>query len=204
MSMVNQQILTSIISASAIILGSLLGALFTWIITNKATCKNIQEQHKILDDQRKYEELNKYKELCKHSNIIRLDIYNAIYQSIRGIKYYNKGNFTIYPIARNNDYVKTIAAISGQFSLKELSYIYQFYGVIDRLNNEIMKNKFGEDMKDEELLKGYLEVLKKVYGENYEKIINLNVENVGYIDLVENNEIKSGYKNILIKLNNLC
>lgn len=203
---INEQILTSIISATAIIIGSLLGALFTWIITSKATRRNIEEQHRILMDKRRYEEFDRYKEICRDSNIIRCDIYNAIFQSIRAVKYsnLNEGNFVIYPIVKNKDYVKTIATICERFSLKELSYIYQFYGVIEVLNNQILRQNFDGTIDDKHLLQGYIEVLKKIYGKNYEKIINWDVEHIEYIDLMENDEIKNGYKIILKKLNDLC
>lgn len=204
MKTINGQILTSLISAIAIIIGSLLGALFTWIITNKTTSKNIEEQHKILLDKRKQDEIKREKEIYIDCNNIRLDIYNAIFQSIRALKYSDDINFVVYPITINKDYSKTIAAISEKFSLRELSYIYQFYGIIERLNNQILLHKFGEEVGCKNLLIGYSEVLKKVYGNNYKEIMKYDIETLEYIDLVENNAIKLGYKNVLSKLNKIC
>lgn len=204
MKTINGQILTSLISAIAIIIGSLLGALFTWIITNKTTTKNIEEQHKILLDKRKQDEIKREKEIYINCNNIKLDIYNAIFQSIRALKYSDDINFAVYPITINRDYSKTIAAISEKFSLKELSYIYQFYGIVERLNNQILIQKFGEKVGVQNLLIGYSEVLKKIYGDNYKEIVKFDIETIDYIDLLENNQIKVGYRSVLSKLDKIC
>ncbi len=200
----NAQILTSVISAGAILTGTLIGALCTWIITKKTTYRTIEEQHKLLLDQRKYDEFSKSKQTCLDANTIRLDIYNAIFQSLRAIKYSKDDLLMIYPIAINKEYSRTIAAISETFSLRELSYIYQFYGVVERLNNQLLKYKYNESEDREWILQCSEDVLKKIYGENYKDIIEIDVENISYIDLIENDFIKSGYKNVLSKLNSMC
>ena len=79
-------IITSIISATSIILGSLVGALCSFLINKNINEKRIKEDYKIIEVNRKYDKICKEKELCNNANIIRLDIITAIFQSIRSLQ----------------------------------------------------------------------------------------------------------------------
>ncbi len=46
-------------------------------------------------------------------------------------------------------------------------------------------------------------LLKKVYGDNYDKILEIDIEKCNYDDLIDNNIIKEGYREVLMKLNDI-
>src|SRR3712207_1560259 len=118
---ISTEIFETIVSAISIIMGSLIGAFFSWIISKKTTLKNIEEQYKILERNMIYEEKCKRNEICKQANIIRLDICTALFQSIRAIKEYNLNEEkNIYPIPINKSYASSIATLSNYYSLQEI------------------------------------------------------------------------------------
>ena len=45
--------------------------------------------------------------------------------------------------------------------------------------------------------------IKKIYGDNFLKALEFDIEIVTYEDLYNNKIIKLGYKNVLIKLDNI-
>lgn len=191
-------VITSIISAISILTGSLLGALFSWIINNRMHEIKRREEKDMLIENREYEEKFKIKEVCANANVIRLDICIAIYQSIRFIL--NKDSLeyiNVLPISKN--YSCAIASLSDKYNLKELSYIYQLYGIIEKVNKDIEK---GADKNT--LLIGYYAIIKKIYGNNYEKILEEDIEKITYKELCRNEYIKEGYKLILRRLDYLC
>lgn len=200
------EIFETMISAIAIIIGSLIGAFFSWIISKKTTLKNIEEQYKILERNMVYEETCKKDEVCKQANIVRLDICTALFQSIRAIKEYTLNEEkNIYPIPINKSYSYSVATLSNYYSLQDISYIYQLYSFIESMNSHLMyKNFLKEEFKEKELINIYKQFIEKVYGENCNEILKLHVDNISYEDLYKNNYIKEGYKNALEKLDKLC
>ncbi|MBE6044830.1 MAG: hypothetical protein E7216_11450 [Clostridium thermopalmarium] len=198
---INQEFITPIISATAVIIGSIIGATCTWITTNHSTIKTIEVENKIVEENRKNEELEKLLKFCENINIIRLDICNSLFQSIRTLKDFHEGNFeNRYPISINRDYSRVVASLTGKFDLKELSYIYQVYGIIETLNKHISELGFN-DKNGYELIKMDCELLlKKFYGENYKKIIELDIDKICYEELYNNEFMKKGYRHILKKL----
>ncbi|WP_034849752.1 hypothetical protein [Clostridium hydrogeniformans] len=198
-------LVTPLISASAILLGSLVGAYFSWVISNKTTVKSIKEQYRIMEINRKYEEEHKCKKICVYANIIRLDVCTSIFQSIRGIKGINnneEGSF--YPIPINKSYSNLVAALSDKYTLKELSYLYQLYGIIEKLNYDILNQGLIEKSYREVILKDYEGLLKKIYGINYKEILRVDHDKISYKELYENNIIKEGYREVLRKLDYIC
>ncbi|WP_338627482.1 hypothetical protein QJR52_05935 [Clostridium baratii] len=192
-------VITSIISAISILAGSALGAWFSWVINNKMHSIRIKEEQDIIKDNRKYEEKYKIKEVCKNANSIRLDICTAIYQSIRFIV--NKDSIEyVYPISINKTYSCSVASLSDKYTIKELSYIYQLYGIIEKVNSDILKYQNNGLIDKEKVIDGFDYILKKVYGDNKDKIINLDIDRIKYNDLFENEYIKEGYKYILREL----
>lgn len=196
-------VITSIISACSILAGSAMGAWFSWLINNKMHKRKMEEEYDIIKDNRNYEEKFKIKELCANANVIRLDICTAIYQSIRGIV--NDGdNYFFYPVPINKNYSCSVASLSDKYSLKELSYLYQLYGIIEKVNNDILKSDFSKISDKEKVIKGFKNILIKIYGKNIDQVLKIDIDNVSY-ELLSNNEyIKEGYKNLLNKLNYLC
>ncbi|GAA0789704.1 hypothetical protein [Hathewaya limosa] len=200
------EIFETMISAISIIMGSLIGAFFSWIISKKTTSKNIKEQYKILERNMIYEEKCKKKEICKQANIIRLDICTALFQSIRAIKEYNwNEQKNIYPIPINKNYSSSVATLSNYYSLQDISYIYQLYSIIEKMNSHIMyKSLFKEEYNGKEVFELYRQLIEKVYGANSNEILKLHIDNISYEDLYKNTYIKEGYKNVLEKLDKLC
>ncbi|MFU0825007.1 hypothetical protein [Clostridium sp.] len=198
---IDQEFITPIISATAVIVGSLIGATCTWITTNHSTIKSIEVENKIVEENRKNEELEKLLKFCENINIIRLDICNSLFQSIRTLKDFHKGNFeSRYPISINRDYSRVVASLTGKFDLKELSYIYQLYGIIETLNKHVNELRFN-DKDGYELIKMDCELLlRKFYGDNYKNIIEVDIDRICYEELYDNEFIKKGYRDVLRKL----
>lgn len=199
----SMSVITALISASGIILGSLIGAIFSWIITKKTTYKTINEQYRIQEVNRKYEESYKIKKVCTYANVIRLDVCTAIFQSIRFLQDKDKNTY-LYIIPISKEYQQAVASLSDKYSLKELSYIYQLYGIIEKVNRDIYNWNYKDKEAAEFIMIGYRDIIRKVFGDNYQKIISLDIDNLSYSDLYENDLIKSGYKEVLKTLDNLC
>lgn len=200
-----RELQTTLISAAAIIIGTLIGSFCTWIITNKNTKRSIQEQYKILEKNRRYEEECKAKNICENANIIRLDICTAIFQSIRTIKEYRCGEINNrYFIPVNKNYSSRVSYLSDKFDLNELSYIYQLYGIIEKLNHDMLSSDYYLDNGFEKMIKGYEYLLRKLYGEHYNFMLDIDIDKVKYHDLYENDVIKINYRKVLKKLDDLC
>lgn len=192
----------TLISGGAIVLGSLVGAVLSGYIATKTTRKNIDNQYKLQEANLMYQEKYKIKEFCTHANVVRLDICTAIFQSIRAIQNNNKVTYLfIIPISK--DYHKAVASLSDKYTLKELSYIYQLYGIIEKVNHDIYNWKYSSKEGYEYILLGFNDILVKVFGENAEKLVNLNIDELSYEDLYKNELIKIGYYEVLKKLDEL-
>ncbi|MGL5416978.1 MAG: hypothetical protein ACRDAU_15025 [Clostridium sp.] len=191
-------VITSIISAISIITGSVLGGLFSWIINNKMHERKKREECKLIEEKREYEERFKIKEVCANANVIRLDICTAIYESVRFILTPNIENIP-YILPINKGYSCAVASLSDKYNLKELSYIYQLYGIIEKVNKDI------EQEKDKKIItNGFYLILKKIYGNNVEKILKEDIDKVTYKELCRNEYIKQGYRDVLKRLDYLC
>ncbi|WP_081923339.1 hypothetical protein [Clostridium amazonitimonense] len=198
-------LVSTMISALTIILGTLIGALCSWIITNKNTKKSIEEQYRIMRENIKYEESYKRKKICENANVIRLDISTAMFQSVRFLKdYFNKNIERQYPIPINKSYSCTVSSLSDKYSLKELSYIYQFYAIVEKLNYDILNCDMSEEDCINKIAEGYKSVLFKLYGDNWTKILEKDIDKASYNELYDNNYMKAGYKEVLKKLDYLC
>ena len=198
-------LLNTFISAGAIIIGSLVGAFCTYVITMKNTRINLKEQKKILYENIRYDEKFQNKRLCQYANIVRLDICTALYQSIRVLREYKK-SYALYRVVipLNKNYASVIAALSHRYELEELSYIYQLYGIIETINENTLSRVW--DIKDYEknLIEGYKHFLQKLYGENFMEILHWDIENITYKELYDNEKTKCKYRDILIKLDEVC
>lgn len=90
------------------------------------------------------------------------------------------------------------------YTFKELSNLYQLYGIIEKVNRDIYNLDLGDNKCYENIKLGFNTILYKVYGENYKCILLLDIDNVCYDDLLQNNYIRPCYKELLIKLNFHC
>lgn len=197
-------LITPMITSFAIITGTILGGIFSWLINKNSTFKAIETQSKIERDKKEYEEQKKAFKLCEYATIIRLDICTALFQSLRMLIEFDGNNkIIIYPIPMNTNYAEAIVALQEILNLKEMSYIYQLYGIIEKLNNDTKGYKYDEDHLS--LIKNDHEMyIKKIFGNNFSKALNFDVDNVTYENLYYNDIIKEGYKNVLIKLDSIA
>lgn len=196
-------VITTLISATAIVTGSLIGAICSYFISKKTTSKSIKEQYRINEENRKYDERYKIKEMCTYANVVRLDICTAIFQSIRTLQNKEKTSY-LYILPISKEYQKAVASLSDKYTLKDLSYIYQLYGIIEKVNKDIFNWKYG-DLEEFEMIKlGLKDIVIKIYGDNYKKVLNIDIEEISYQDLYNNDLIKSGYKTVLSTLDCLC
>jgi len=192
-----------LISSFSIIFGAILGGIFSWLINKNSTCKAIETQSKIEKDKREYQEQNKAHKLNEYATIIQLDICTTLFQSLRMLKEFDdKNKISIYPVPMNFNYAEAIVALTKIFNLKEMSYIYQLYGIIEKLKNDT--NEYHNDERHYTLIKEDCEMfIKKLYGINFLKALIFDVDKVTYENLYDNEIIKLGYKNVLIKLGSI-
>jgi hypothetical protein len=200
-----EYIITSIISSISIVVGAVIGGVFSWIVTKKSTDKTIEVQNKIVEDNRKYSEKVRTRKNQEYANIIRLDICTALFNSIRILKAINENKkIDIYPIPMDKYYSSGIAYLKSEFELKEMSYIYQLYGVIEKLNRDTSDVNYTNESSISMIKKDFDMLLRKVYGENSENILKVDIENVSYEQLYDNKLIKTGYREVLKKLDEIC
>lgn len=200
-----QHLITPLISFISIILGAIIGGIFGWFTTKKSTDRNIEVQNKIVEDNRKYQENVRKKRSRQYANIIRLDLCTAIFQSIRLLKSFNdKNSVDMYPIPMDSEYSSGVAYLKNEFDLKELSYIYQLYGIIEKLNRDTNEFNYCDNNSYNLVKIDCTMLLKKLYGENLKKAINIDIDTITYKQLYENDIIKTGYRNILAKLDEIC
>lgn len=195
-------LVTAFISAGGLILGSVIGALCS-VFVNRVSLK---EQLRIQQENLEFQEKYRVREKFTNANIIRLDLCTTIYQSIRCLQHYDDlSYFYSMPICR--DYNKIVASLCDEYSLRELSYIYQLYGIIDKIYYNICdarsleKNNFNELIDLRNLLKS---VLKRIYGDNLNKVLSIDIDNISYEELYEDNLMEEGYRNIFKSLDELC
>lgn len=196
-------LINPIISSVSIIIGAILGGVFSWFINKNSISKSIDTQNKIENSKREYQQQNKALKLSENATIIQLDICTTLFQSLRMLKGFdNENKINIYPIPMNFNYAESIVALAKIFNLKELSYIYQLYGIIEKLNNDT--NGYHYDEKHYILIKEDYEMfIKKLYGNNFSKALDFDLDKIAYENLYDNEIIKLGYKEVLIKLDNI-
>ena len=197
-------IITSIISALSIIVGSLLGALFSYLISRNMHKKELEDEQLLTIENRKYEERFKAKEVCDNANIIRLDISTALYQSIRSLQNSDEEKKYLYLLPINKNYSLAIASLSHKYTLKELSNLYQLYGIIEKVNRDIYNWNIGDNRSYENVQVGLKSILYKLYGDNYKRLINIDINIVPYEELYLTEFMEDEYKSILEKLDKLC
>lgn len=193
----------TLISGGAIVLGSLVGAILSGWIATKTTRKNIDNQYRIQEANLQYQERYKIKEVCTCANVVRLDICTAIFQAIRALQNSESISYLhILPISK--EYNKAVASLSDKYSLKELSYIYQLYGIIEKVNCDIYNWDYSKTDNYKFIISGFKDILYKVFGDNFQMVLNIDIDKLSYEDLYKNELIKQGYSIVLEKLDKLC
>lgn len=196
-------LINPIISSVSIIIGAILGGVFSWFINKNSTSIAIERESKLEKANREHQKQTKSLRLSAYAAIIQLDICTTLFQSLRMLNEIDdKNKISIYPIPMNFKYAEAIVALDKIFSLKEMSYLYQLYGIIEKLNNDI--KGYHCDEIHYTLIKGDFEMfIKKLYGNNFSKALAFDIDKATYENLYDNEIIKPGYKNVLIKLNRI-
>ena len=189
----------TLISAGAIVLG----AIVSGYIATRTTRRNIDNQYKLQRANITYQEIYKRRDFKNCANIVRLDLCTAIFEAIRAIQNIEKNSY-LYILPLSPNYHKAVTALSEKLTLKELSYIYQLYGIIEKVNSDILKSDFNNKDQEKLILLGFEAIIKKVFGENYSIVYKLDIDNISYKDLYNNEFIKFGYLEVLSKLDELC
>lgn len=196
--------LLATISATAIITGSMLGGCCSWVVTKKSLCKNEEIQNRIAKETRKFEKEKEIEIIKDNAAIIRLDICTVLFQSIKTLRILDNFRDRLYTIPMHHDYSRAVASLQKNFELRELSYIYQLYGIIEKLNYDIRNLKYYNENDYKLIIRDYEILLQSMYGDNYKKVLKIDIENISYDELWNNEYIKLGYKNVLDKLNKVC
>lgn len=192
-------LVTALISSGGLILGSVIGAICSWLISKFS----LNEQKRIQEENLTYQQQCKSQEKHINANIIRLDFCNAIYQSIRYLQTEEKYSFySSIPIYK--DYHKIVASLCEEYSLKELSYIYQLYGVLEECSKMVEFYLKSSSLDKIGVRNSYKNVLEKIYGDNYLKILSKNIDDISYKELYNDCLMKEGYRNILKSLDEIC
>ena len=199
-----EPVLMTIISATAIITGSILGGMCSWIITKKSLGKNEEIQNKIAEKTIKFQKDKEAEIVKENATIIRLDICTVLFQSVKTLRNSDNYKEKLYTIPMNHDYSRAVASLQKNFKLRELSYLYQLYGIIEKLNYDIRNLKYFNDEDYKLIIKDYEILLQSLYGDNYKEVLKLNIDTVSYEELWNNDYVKLGYKNVLDKLNKVC
>ncbi len=197
-------VITSIISAISILAGSLVGAFCSYIISKKMYDVQVKEEHQTIEDNRRYEESYRAKELSKNANVLRLDIATALFQSIRSLRNNDEEKKYLYLLPINKNYSEAVANLCENYSLEELSYIYQLYGIIEKVNRDIYSWSIGDEDAYYKVTAGFKSILYKIYDGNYEKVLKIDPDNICYEELYKNDYIISPYKSLFLKLDKLC
>ena len=192
-------LVTALISAGGLVLGSVIGAICSWFVSKFS----LTEQKRIQKENLNYQQQCKSQEKYINANIIRLDFCNAIYQSIRYLQKEEKYRFyTSIPIYK--EYHKIVASLCSDYSLKELSYIYQLYGVLEECSKMVESHWKSSCSDNIELRNSYKSVLEKIYGDNYLKVLSKNIDDISYKELYSDSLMKDGYRHILKSLDEIC
>ena len=192
-------LVTALISAGGLILGSVIGAICSWFISKFS----LNEQKRIQKENLTYQQQCKCQEKYINASIIRLDFCNAIYQSIRYLQKEEKYSFySSIPIYK--EYHKIVASLCDEYSLKELSYIYQLYGVLEECSKMVEFYLKSSSLDKIGVRNSYKNVLEKIYGDNYLKILSKNIDDISYKELYNDCLMKEGYRNILKSLDEIC
>lgn len=192
-------LVTALISAGGLILGSVIGAICSWFISKFS----LNEQKRIQQENLNYQQQCRCEEKYINANIIRLDFCNAIYQSIRYLQTEEKYSFySSIPIYK--EYHKIVASLCDEYSLRELSYIYQLYGVLEECSKMVEFYLKSNSLDNIAIRNSYKMVLEKIYGDNYLKILSKNIDDISYKELYSDCLMKEGYRNILRSLDEIC
>lgn len=194
-----------LISSVSIMIGAIIGGVFSWVVTKKSTDKTIEVQNKIVEDNRKYAENLRLRKSREYANIIRLDICTALFNCIRVLKSSSdKKDIEIYPIPMDREYSGGVSYLKNDFGLKEMSYIYQLYGIIEKLNRDTNNFSYYDDKSFELVNMDCRMFIRKLFGENINKILELDIDKISYEELYNNSLTKEGYKETLKKLDYIC
>jgi len=194
----NETILSGIMNGMINLFCVILGGVITWFASIHTTNKNIKAQNEIIQKNSKEEERKLKKEIYRSKKMLYADIISVLYEAIRVIKNIPLIDVGKIPfgLAFNNNYSELISNISDDIGDLGIITLNRFYGLLEKIRNDIMDYKIQDSTRNLDFL--YLVLLVDVFSENYKKIIAMPHEAININSMKA--EMTPMYKELVEKL----
>lgn len=129
------------------LVGSAIGGIASYLGSKKAAKVNIDAQQRVLNEEKIKEKEEREQILRTSARIIYIDIFTALKEIIRIQTKIQKPNIGNAPegISISRNYSEHIANLSGDFQLEQLVLINKLYGLVWRLQQDILRLNYITD-----------------------------------------------------------
>lgn len=129
------------------LVGSAIGGVASYLGSKKAAKVNIDAQQRVLNEEKIKEKEEQEQILRTSARIIYIDIFTALKEIIRIQTKIQKPNIGNAPegISISRNYSEHIANLSGDFQLEQLVLINKLYGLVWRLQQDILRLNYITD-----------------------------------------------------------
>lgn len=129
------------------LVGSAIGGIASYLGSKKAAKVNIDAQQRVLNEEKIKEKEEQEQILRTSARIIYIDIFTALKEIIRIQTKIQKPNIGSAPegISISRNYSEHIANLSGDFQLEQLVLINKLYGLVWRLQQDILRLNYITD-----------------------------------------------------------
>ncbi len=129
------------------LVGSAIGGVASYLGSKKAAKVSIDAQQRVLNEEKIKEKEEREQILRTSARIIYIDIFTALKEIIRIQTKIQKPNIGNAPegISISRNYSEHIANLSGDFQLEQLVLINKLYGLVWRLQQDILRLNYITD-----------------------------------------------------------
>lgn len=129
------------------LVGSAIGGIASYLGSKKAAKVNIDAQQRVLNEEKIKEKEEQEQILRTSARIIYIDIFTVLKEIIRIQTKIQKPNIGNAPegISISRNYSEHIANLSGDFQLEQLVLINKLYGLVWRLQQDILRLNYITD-----------------------------------------------------------
>lgn len=129
------------------LVGSAIGGIASYLGSKKAAKVSIDAQQRVLNEEKIKEKEEREQILRTSARIIYIDIFTALKEIIRIQTKIQKPNIGNAPegISISRNYSEHIANLSGDFQLEQLVLINKLYGLVWRLQQDILRLNYITD-----------------------------------------------------------
>ncbi len=129
------------------LVGSAIGGIASYLGSKKAAKVNIDAQQRVLNEEKIKEKEEQEQILRTSARIIYIDIFTVLKEIIRIQTKIQKPNIGSAPegISISRNYSEHIANLSGDFQLEQLVLINKLYGLVWRLQQDILRLNYITD-----------------------------------------------------------